>query len=88
MPEGFTYSIKDEDVAETLTTPFVVRAHEKLLLTVTMDASVLGSRSGDIVVTPADGQGTAITLPSAVRLSTRRNFMLRLPTVNSRQALT
>lgn len=63
MPEGFTYSIKDEDVAETLTTPFVVRAHEKLLLTVTMDASVLGSRSGDIVVTPADGQGTAITLP-------------------------
>ena len=63
VPEGFTYSIKDEDVAETLTTPFVVRAHEKLLLTVTMDASVLGSRSGDIVVTPADGQGTAITLP-------------------------
>lgn len=63
MPEGFTYSIMDEDVAETLTTPFVVRAHEKLLLTVTMDASVLGSRSGDIVVTPADGQGTAITLP-------------------------
>ena len=63
VPEGFTYSIMDEDVAETLTTPFVVRAHEKLLLTVTMDASVLGSRSGDIVVTPADGQGTAITLP-------------------------
>ena len=63
VPEGFTYSIKDEDVAETLTIPFVVRAHEKLLLTVTMDASVLGSRSGDIVVTPADGQGTAITLP-------------------------
>ena len=63
VPEGFTYSIEDEDVAETLTTPFVVRAHEKLLLTVTMDASVLGSRSGDIVVTPADGQGTAITLP-------------------------
>ena len=63
VPEGFTYSIKDEDVAETLTTPFVVRAHGKLLLTVTMDASVLGSRSGDIVVTPADGQGTAITLP-------------------------
>ena len=63
VPEGFTYSIKDEDVVETLTTPFVVRAHEKLLLTVTMDASVLGSRSGDIVVTPADGQGTAITLP-------------------------
>ena len=63
VPEGFTYSIKDEDVAETLTTPFVVRAHERLLLTVTMDASVLGSRSGDIVVTPADGQGTAITLP-------------------------
>ena len=63
VPEGFTYSIKDEDVAETLTTPFVVKAHEKLLLTVTMDASVLGSRSGDIVVTPADGQGTAITLP-------------------------
>ena len=63
VPEGFTYSIKDEDVAETLTTPFVVRAHEKLLLTVTMDASVSGSRSGDIVVTPADGQGTAITLP-------------------------
>ena len=63
VPEGFTYSIKDEDVAETLTTPFVVEAHGKLLLTVTMDASVLGSRSGDIVVTPADGQGTAITLP-------------------------
>ena len=63
VPEGFTYTVKDEDVAETLTTPFVVRAHEKLLLTVTMDASVLGSRSGDIVVTPADGQGTAITLP-------------------------
>ena len=63
VPEGFTYSIKDEDVAETLTTPFVVEAHGKLLLTVTMGASVLGSRSGDIVVTPADGQGTAITLP-------------------------
>ena len=64
VPEGFTYTVKaDKDATETLTTPFEVAAHGSVLLTVTMDASVLGSRSGDIVVTPADGQGTAITLP-------------------------
>ena len=64
VPEGFTYTVKaDKDATETLTTPFEMAAHGSVLLTVTMDASVLGSRSGDIVVTPADGQGTAITLP-------------------------
>ena len=64
VPEGFSYTVKaDKDATETLTTPFEMAAHGSVLLTVTMDASVLGSRSGDIVVTPADGQGTAITLP-------------------------
>ena len=62
VPEGFSYKISATENGEAATFPYEVAALGKAYLTVTMDASVVGKRSGNIVITPADGQGEVYTL--------------------------
>ena len=62
VPEGFSYKISATEKGEAATFPYEVAALGKAYLTVTMDASVVGKRSGNIVITPADGQGEVYTL--------------------------
>ena len=62
VPEGFSYKISATENGEAATFPYEVAALGKAYLTVTMDASVVGKRSGNIVITPADGQGDVYTL--------------------------
>ena len=62
VPEGFSYKISATENGEAATFPYEVAALGKAYLTVTMDASVIGMRSGNIVITPADGQGEVYTL--------------------------
>ena len=62
VPEGFSYKISATENGEAATFPYEVAALGKAYLTVTMDASVVGMRSGNIVITPADGQGEVYTL--------------------------
>ena len=64
VPAGFSYEVlSDDSEPVALSTPFVVAPHGKATVNITMDAATVGSRSGNIVITPADGQGDAITLP-------------------------
>lgn len=64
VPDGFSYIVRaTPDATETLQLPLVVAAHDKVYLYVTMNTTSTGSRSGNIVITPAEGQGTALTLP-------------------------
>ena len=62
VPEGFSYKISATENGEAATFPYEVAALGKAYLTVTMDASMVGKRSGNIVITPADGQGEVYTL--------------------------
>ena len=62
VPEGFSYKISATENGEAATFPYEVAALGKAYLTVTMDASMVGKRSGNIVITPADGQGDVYTL--------------------------
>ena len=62
VPEGFSYKISATEKGEAATFPYEVPALGKAYLTVTMDASMVGKRSGNIVITPADGQGEVYTL--------------------------
>ncbi len=64
VPEGFTYAITATETAtEAQTLPYAIEARGKAYLKVTMDASTVGKRTGNIVITPADGQGEVYTLP-------------------------
>ena len=64
VPEGFSYEVTSEETNNLVeTAPYVIPAHGKMTLKVTMLASTIGQRSGNIVITPAEGQGDAYTLP-------------------------
>ena len=64
VPEGFTYVLSEDEAAtESQSLPYSIAARGKAYLKITMDASSIGKRTGDIVITPADGQGDVYTLP-------------------------
>lgn len=63
VPEGFSYVLSATENATAETLPYTIEARGKAYLKITMDASTIGKRSGDIVITPADGQGDVYTLP-------------------------
>lgn len=90
VPEGFSYKISATENGEAATFPYEVAALGKAYLTVTMDASMVGKRSGNIVITPADGQGEVYTLavtgeivdPSKVYINFNDQKFLPAPTSN------